>query len=155
MIQRNKIDKFEKEFESLHKRAIELIEKFPEDRLFEPTATSSFGFELIRSAAEVEKAFGGITTRLWDDPFEWTLPEELSDKPAINNYLEEVRSTRLHGFKFLKNDDDLNKLIPAPEKFQSIAEILRRTIELSKYHLQRAARPLDLRKSYAFSEPSK
>lgn len=141
MAERKKIEDFEREFATLHKNALELLDAFPEDRLFSKTVlndeTISFGVELIRSAAEVEKAFGGITTRLWDDPFEWTLPEELSDKSAIKNYLEEVKSARLNGFKFLKNDDDLNKLIPAPEQLLSIAEILKRTIELSKYHLQR------------------
>lgn len=138
MTQRKKINDFEQIFESLHKRAIELIDKFPEDRLFEPVGTSSFGFELIRSAAEVEKAFGGITTRLWDDPFEWTLPEELSDKTAIKNYLEEVRSTRTKGLQFIKHDDELSLQIPAPEKFLSLSEILTETISLASVHLDRA-----------------
>ena len=38
----------------------------------------SCGEYILRSAAAVEQTFGGITTRLWDDPFEWTLPEALS-----------------------------------------------------------------------------
>lgn len=139
MTRRNKINDFEQVFESLHKRAIELIDDFPEHQLFEQSGTSSFGFELIRSAAEVEKAFGGITTRLWDDPFEWTLPEELSDKTAIKNYLEEVRSTRTNGLRFIKHDDELSLQIPAPENFLSLSEILTETVTLSAFHMDRAS----------------
>jgi hypothetical protein len=142
VIQRNRIQDFEHEFESLHKSAVELLEAFPEDHFFAMTGLNgeliSFGVELIRSAAEVEKAFGGITRRLWDDPFEWTLPEELSDKAAIKNYLDEVRSTRTKGLRFIKHDGELSQQIPAPEKFLSLSEILTETISLASVHLERA-----------------
>lgn len=141
MIQREKIEGFERTFENLYQRALELLDAFPDDRLFAkapPDHETSFAFELIRSAAEVEKTFGGITTRLWDDPFEWTLPEELSDKAAIKNYLEEVRSTRTNGLRFIKHDDELSLKIPAPEKLISLSKILTETVTLSTFHLDRA-----------------
>ncbi len=143
VIQRKNIEDFEREFEILHGSSVELLDAFPEDRLFTKTALNgesiSFGFELIRSAAQIEKAFGGITTRLWDDPFEWTLPEELSDKSAIKNYLEEVRTTQAKGLRFIKSDDELSLQIPAPEKFLSLSEILTETVTLSNFHLDRAS----------------
>src|SRR3712207_7579473 len=50
----------------------------------------SCGEHVLRSAAAVEQTFGGITVNLWDDPFEWTLPESL---PAPS---EDRKSTRLN-----------------------------------------------------------
>lgn len=138
MIQRQRIEAFETDFEKLHLRALELLDSFPEDRLFEPSGLISFGFEIIRSAAEVEKTFGGITTRLWDDPFEWTLPEQLSEKSSIKNYLEEVRSTRTNGLRFIKHDGELSLQIPAPEMVLSLSEILNATVTISTFHLERA-----------------
>jgi hypothetical protein len=143
MISRERIEDFERQFETLHKSAAELLDAFPEDRLFVKIALNgesiSFGVELIRSAAEVEKTFGGITTRLWDDPFEWTLPEELSDKAAVKNYLEEVRSTRTNGLRCIKSDNELAQEIPAPEKLLSLSEILTETVTLSTFHMDRAS----------------
>ena len=91
-------------------------------------AMFSCGEYVLRTAAIVEKTFGGITTRLWDDPFEWTLPEKLSDKHAIIDYLDEVEQTRSNGFKFFTSDSDLTREMPAPEDdviadIQRVAEI--------------------------------
>lgn len=95
----------------------------------------SCGEYLLRSAGRVEMTFGGITTRLWDDPFEWTLPEKLSTRPAIFEYLDEVEATRLKGFSFFASDDDLGREIPAPEKMRRLADILIDTISRAS-HLQ-------------------
>ncbi|MCV4777710.1 hypothetical protein OFM21_33535, partial [Escherichia coli] len=46
----------------------------------------STGEYLLRAAAAVEQTAGGITRRLWDDPFEWTLPEKLSTKELVAEY---------------------------------------------------------------------
>ena len=46
--------------------------------------------DLVRSAAAIEQMCGGLTANLWDDPFEWTLPETLSNADRVVEYLDEV-----------------------------------------------------------------
>lgn len=118
-------------FLTLDTRSRELLARLDDDELFlrpdgSVTALSPFssGEYLLRSAAMVEKTFGGITTRLWDDPFEWTLPEKLATRDAIIEYLDEVEATRKNGFAFFTSDDDLRREIPAPERLRPLAEIL-------------------------------
>jgi hypothetical protein len=130
----------EARFETLHERATGLLDRLRADRLMwrpasEGLITYSAGEFLVRSAAAVEQTFGGLTRRLWDDPFEWTLPEELSDHRAIAAYLDEVRETRIKGFEFILEDEDLFRMIPAPETLTSIANILLATLEKAA-HLQ-------------------
>lgn len=98
----------------------------------------SCGEYVLRSAGAVEQSFGGITTRLWDDPFEWTLPEELSTTELINGYLAEVEQTRRKGFSLLKSDEDLRKEMPAPEKLKTIFQILLETIARAEHFQGRA-----------------
>src|SRR5688572_23017350 len=113
---------FERRFLDLHERSRDLISATPNDRLFlkpreleRSLAMFSVGEYVLRSAAAVEQTFGGISTRLWDDPFEWTLPERFATGDAVAKYLEEVERTRQKTFESLKSDDDLLKKIPAPE----------------------------------------
>ncbi|MCE7962937.1 MAG: hypothetical protein DYH05_10630, partial [Acidobacteria bacterium ACB1] len=122
---RNLIDGFARKFEQIDSETRGLLGQLPEDRIFSNVGTAelpymSAGTCLLRSAAAVEQTFGGITTRLWDDPFEWTLPEKLSTQELILEYLDEVAETRLHGLAFLASDDDLSRELPAPEKLRSI-----------------------------------
>jgi hypothetical protein len=70
--------------------------------------------QIVRSARIVEQAFGGITANLWDDPFEWTLPETLSTKDKLIAYLDEVRDARERGFQLFQDDSDLLKSIMPP-----------------------------------------
>ena len=42
---------------------------------------------ILRSAAAIEQMCGGLTANLWDDPFEWTLPETLSTPAKVIEYL--------------------------------------------------------------------
>lgn len=119
------------EFVSLDSRSRELLAKLCNNQLFKkprPVDRSmvmfSCGEYLLRSAAMVERTFGGITTRLWDDPFEWTLPEKLADRESILAYIDEVKAAREKGFAFLNSDRDLTRQIPAPERLRSLAEIL-------------------------------
>ncbi len=133
---------FDHRFRTLHERSAAAVECVPSNKLFVNPATEqatlitfSFGESLLRSAAAVEQTFGGITTRLWDDPFEWTLPEELSTKAKITTYLNEVEQTRLKGFRSLTSDADLFKQLPAPEKLTSILELLLETLARAE-HLQ-------------------
>ena len=82
---------------------------------------------------------GGITARLWDDPFEWTLPEELSTKAKIREHFDVVEASLLRAFAHLKDDSDLEKLIPAPEELQPLRAVIRDALALSTEHLERAA----------------
>lgn len=101
-------------------------------------AMFSCGEYLLRSAAMVEKTFGGITTRLWDDPFEWTLPEKLADHESILRYLDEVEETRIKGLSFFATDADLHRRIPAPEKLRPIIDILLDTLAKAAHFQGRA-----------------
>lgn len=139
------LDAFDRHFISLDSRSRDLLARIPEERLFEKPreilnamAMFSCGEYLLRSAAMVEKTFGGITTRLWDDPFEWTLPEKLATKAEIIRYFDEVEATRLKGFAFFTSDNDLAREIPAPEKLTSIADILIETLAKAEHFQGRA-----------------
>jgi len=136
---------FDRQFAAIDKRSRELLALIPDGRLFErpPQAVESLvplscGECILRSGAMVEKTFGGITTRLWDDPFEWTLPEKLSTADHIVNYLDEVEATRKKGFAYFSSDADLQARIPAPERLTSIAEILVATLDHAAHFQGRA-----------------
>ncbi len=77
-------------------------------------------------------------TRLWDDPFEWTLPEELSTAVLVAEYLAEVERTRLKGMTLFSSDEDLKKEMPAPKKLQTIFEILLETVARAEHFQGRA-----------------
>ena len=93
---------------------------------------------MLRSASAVEQTFGGITRRLWDDPFEWTLPEKLSTIELVIEYLSEVDDARLAAFSFLTDDDTLLKTLPAPVEIKPIAQVLNDTLIRAEHYLGRA-----------------
>ncbi len=139
------IETFENQFSRLHNRSCDFIRMIPNEKLFwkpreikETYGMFSCGEYILRSAGAVEQAFGGIMTKLWDDPFEWTLPEELSTGGKISEYLAEVEETRRQGFAFFSSDDDLRKQLPAPEKLKSIFEILLETTARAEHFQGRA-----------------
>lgn len=139
------IEHFDKAFRSIDQRSRSLIEAVPFEMLFRRPAndtrlyaTSSVGECVLRSAAMVEMTFGGITTRLWDDPFEWTLPEKLSTKDAINEYLDETEATRRKGFGYFMADDDLLRAIPSPVALRSVLEIFLDTLARSEHYQGKA-----------------
>jgi hypothetical protein len=104
-----------------------------------PQGGDSAGEHLVRSARIVEQAFGGITANLWDDPFEWTLPEALTTPEKLLAYCEEVEATRKRGFELLQSDEDLRKEIMAPSGRIQLGEFLLDTIKRARHHLQHAA----------------
>ena len=133
------------QFEWLDARSRDLLSKVSDKQLFtrprdlaDSFTPFSCGEYILRSAAMVEKTFGGITTRLWDDPFEWTLPEELASNARVVQYLDEVRSTREKGFAFFTSDADLKREMPAPVKMRTIFEILVDTIAAASHYQGRA-----------------
>ena len=68
---------------------------------------------LIRSAAVIEQMCGGLTANLWDDPFEWTLPETLSNADRVVDYLWEVNLARERAFDAI-DDAALTKYVAMP-----------------------------------------
>jgi hypothetical protein len=139
------IEIFDRQFLKLHQHSREIIQKIPSEKLYwHPSGkdalfpAGSVGELILRSAGAVEQTFGGITTRLWDDPFEWTLPEALSTNKLILQYLGEAEETRRRGFALFKTDEDLRREIPAPEKLKSLFEILLETISKAENFQGRA-----------------
>jgi hypothetical protein len=109
------------QYQSLHERSRSLVRAVPPEKLYwKPRVSSglipvySCGEYLLRSAAAVEQTFGGINSNLWDDPFEWTLPESLPTPAHVENYLDETEETRARAFATFHTDADLLKLIATP-----------------------------------------
>src|SRR6476646_7972680 len=105
------IQGLDRQFAQLHRDSHKIIAAISPEILYaQPLRTGdsfqlhSGGEHLLRSAAIVEQTFGGITTNLWDDPFEWTLPEALTTPEKVAGYLDEVETTRQHGFRYFKSD---------------------------------------------------
>jgi hypothetical protein len=139
------MDKFiqglDRQFAQLHRDAHKLIEAISPEMLYkQPPGTSnslplySGGEHLLRGAAIVEQTFGGITTNLWDDPFEWTLPETLTTPERVAGYLDEVEATRKHGFEYFKSDADLLMEIMAPSGPTQLLPLLLDTLARAAHH---------------------
>jgi hypothetical protein len=90
--------------------------------------------DLLRSAALVEQMCGGLTANLWDDPFEWTLPETLSNAERIIEYLDEVDVARKRAFASI-DDAALSKYIalPSGESRQLIGVLLETLVRASEF----------------------
>ncbi len=139
------LDSLDRRFAEIHRRSLAVLGLIPQDDLFrkprDPVHTMamfSVGEYLLRSAAAVEQTCGGLTTRLWDDPFEWTLPEKLATKEKVLTYFDEVEETRTSAFRFFTSDGDLAKQLPAPEKIRSIFDLLLETVGRSEHYQGRA-----------------
>jgi hypothetical protein len=87
---------------------------------------------LIRSAAKVEQAFGGLNSQLWDDPFEWTLPEALGSEEKAREYFDEVDKTRREGMARIRSDEDLTREIWTPAGFLTLSDLLSRTLKTAE-----------------------
>lgn len=142
------ISSLDEQFARLHTRSCALVELIPAEHLYrQPTVDRSSrsragaqpvyscGEYLLRSAAAVEQTFGGITANLWDDPFEWTLPETLRTPARVRDYMNEVEATRQRGFARIASDDDLRKEIalPSGERSTLCALILETLQRASNY----------------------
>jgi hypothetical protein len=144
-VSRSRIDNFDRRFSELNDSRIQVARLTGNDLIYKTEEEHendlwpiSIGTHLIRSAAAVEQTFNGITTRLWDDPFEWTLPERLSTVSDLLAYFEEVEETRKRGFEFFKSDEDLQRSIPAPIELRTLDQILDNTRVRSKKYLLQA-----------------
>ena len=114
------VEHLDREFARLHLRSCEVTENTPDEILYlvaTPTGMHSLpsvGESLLRCAAAVEQTFGGITSNLWDDPFEWTLPEYLSTPAKVIEHLVEVETTRKRAFSSFDDDACLLKQVATP-----------------------------------------
>ncbi len=145
--ERTIIENFDAEFAGLHERSCRLIESTPAKLLYHaacapgpaPAASHSIGEYVLRSAGVVEQTFGGITTNLWDDPFEWTLPETLSTPARVIEYLAEVEETRQRAFASFRVDGDLLKRVATPsDNMRPIISLLLDTLVRAQSYQGRA-----------------
>jgi hypothetical protein len=131
---------FDDQFAKLSAGWNEVLAKVEPAELYQPlsgTQSPSVGEDLVKSAGTVEQAFGGITANLWDDPFEWTLPETLTTHEKLREYFGEVEATRRRGFELIKADQDLVKAIMAPAGETQLATLLLDTLLRARhYHLR-------------------
>jgi hypothetical protein len=144
----------DEQFARLHGRSLALVGAVPAERLYWQPAREtgahtfpvySCGEHLLRSAAVVEQTFGGITVSLWDDPFEWTLPETLPLPADVARYLEEAEATRRRAFEFLRSDADLSKEIAVPSgEMRTLFALAVETLGRAAHHQGRAYATLRL-----------
>lgn len=140
------ISRLDEEFARLHERSGSLVKIIPADKLYwqprpsgGPFPIYSCGEHILRSAAKVEQTFGGINANLWDDPFEWTLPETLRTPERVTEYLAEVEATRRASFERFASDEDLVKEIAAPSgETMPVCALLFDTLSRASHHQGRA-----------------
>jgi len=120
---RDTVASLDREFSRLHQQACALISATSIDVLYavpeQKGASSShqlpaIGESILKGAAAIEQTFGGLTANLWDDPFEWTLPEYLSTPAKIREHLGEVEATRERAFASFTEDACLLKHVAVP-----------------------------------------
>ena len=140
----------DEQFARLHERSVRLVQAVPFEKLYwqppqleaSPARTYpvySCGEHILRSAASVEQTFGGITVNLWDDPFEWTLPESMPAPADVARYLEEAEATRLRAFQLFKSDEDLSKEIAVPSgEMRTLFALVSETLARAAHHQGRA-----------------
>ena len=139
------VEAFDTQFRELYLDSVRLVGVVSAGQLYSETASApSFGECLVRGAGVVERTFGGLTANLWDDPFEWTLPETLKTPADVLAYLNEVEATRRRGFALLK-DGDLDRLIAvAPDELKLVRRLLRETLDNAASWHSRASEALEL-----------
>src|ERR671918_1006500 len=108
---RDIVSDLEREFAKLIDSLKELVSSVPQNLFYQSPPAVSIGENILRSAAVIEQTCGGLTANLWDDPFEWTLPETLSNADRIIEYLSEVDLARQRAFNSILDDSVLTKYI--------------------------------------------
>ena len=108
------VDQIDREFANLITSLKDLASSVPRDLLYRNPPAVSIGENILRSAAAIEQTCGGLATNLWDDPFEWTLPETLSSPELVVDYLSEVDLARQRAFNSIRDDSALSKYVSIP-----------------------------------------
>jgi hypothetical protein len=122
------VRQLDREFGSLIDSLKDLASSVPATLLYRNPPAVSIGENILRSAAAIEQMCGGITSNLWDDPFEWTLPETLSNGDLIVDYLSEVDRLRERAFNSITNDSALTKFVATPGGEQPLLGLLLQTL---------------------------
>src|SRR4051794_33466975 len=132
---------FDQEFERLEADWRNSIQQLDSSMLYSENQQqlSPAAEQIVKSARIVEQVFGGITANLWDDPFEWTLPETLTSTEKLFEYFGEVEATRRQGFLLFKSDEDLLKAIMTPAGETQLATLLLDTLVRARHYQFRAA----------------
>ena len=138
------VNSLDREFARLHSNSCAIVDNTAVDILYAvPTGTAvdslrSIGESVLRCAAAIEQTFGGITSNLWDDPFEWTLPEYLSTPAKVIEHLAEVEATRARAFRSFDDDFCLLKHVamPSGETRPLISLLLETLLRAADYQAQ-------------------
>ena len=129
------------ELERIHQNLIEVLAIIPEDKLYwKPFESEKFiriyscGELISHIGGTVEYAFNGITSNLWEEPFEWITREVLPTRAHIAAYLDEVAKVRRMAFTDF-SDEDLPKRIYFPNAASTtLGEILVKTLSHASHH---------------------
>ena len=116
----------------------EIVRSVDPALLYRRVGDVSVGEQILRSAAVIEQTFGGLTANLWDDPFEWTLPETLSNGDLIVDYLSEVDGLRQRAFDSITDDSPLTRYVSTPAGERLLVDLLLETLAQSNDHRGRA-----------------
>jgi hypothetical protein len=139
---RQQVENLNSQFAEIHQASSDFIAKLPDELLYtRPAKASSHdtcGEQILRCSAVIEQSFGGLTANLWDDPFEWTLPETLHMRAKVLEYLSEVEAVRRRAFLAFADDADLSKNIMTPSGPTQILPFLLDTLKRARHHQQRA-----------------
>jgi len=126
--ERQIVQQLEQKFAELIKSLKDLVRSVPTELLYRHPPAVSVGENILRSAAVVEQTCGGLTSNLWDDPFEWTLPETLSNPDLVVEYLSEVDAARQRAFDSIQDDSSLTKFISDPSGERLLISLLLDTV---------------------------
>ena len=141
-VRRVSLQQLEHEFARLLGDLKLLVRALPGEIVYELPGNgmrTTVGETVVKSAAVLEQTFGGLTSNLWDDPFEWTLPETLASAENIIQYLDEVDTARRRAFAFLADDASLTKTVLVPSDGQiSVLDLLERTLSNARSYQSRA-----------------
>lgn len=128
--QRTIIDSLAREFARLHSTSCLFAKQLNDGSLYAtpPGSSNSVGECILRCTAEIEQTFGGITANLWDDPFEWTLPEHLSTTTKLIEHLNDVEALRQRAFTSFLDDSCLSQDVATPSDTRPLIDLLLRTL---------------------------
>jgi hypothetical protein len=127
---------FDQEFKRLEAEWRDSIERLDPASLYfdDQQQLAPAAEQILRSARIVEQVSGGITANLWDDPFEWTLPETLRTKDKLIAYIDEVHDARARAFQLFKDDADLLKTVMAASGLTQLLSLWLDALVRARYH---------------------